>query len=167
MNRRMAVVLLMAAVAAGCKKGAPTPEAAEAKDDVKGVTEAYMAAWNAHDAAKAASYFADSVTYYDASVGVPVIGRDSAQAKVIQVFLTAVPDCSWTMEGPMVVGDHGMAFQWVFKGTNTGPWSDGTKATGKPFELRGLTMIRVRNGKILYQGDYYDALGFYKQLGMM
>jgi hypothetical protein len=25
--------------------------------------------------------------------------------------------------------------------------------------------MRVENGKITYQGDYYDSLGFQKQLG--
>ena len=25
--------------------------------------------------------------------------------------------------------------------------------------------MRVKNGKIVYQGDYYDGLGFQKQLG--
>ena len=39
------------------------------------VVEAYLAAWNAHDSAKAASYFADDVVYYDASVGKPIKGR--------------------------------------------------------------------------------------------
>jgi hypothetical protein len=28
-----------------------------------------------------------------------------------------------------------------------------------------VTFIRVEDGKIVYQGDYYDGLGFQKQLG--
>jgi ketosteroid isomerase-like protein len=61
---------------------------------------------------------------------------------------------------------NGIAFQWTFEGTNTGPWSDGTKATGKHFSFHGLTLVRVKGGKIAYQGDYYDAYGFFKQLGL-
>mgnify|MGYP003694797911 CR=1 FL=1 len=38
-------------------------------------------------------------------------------------------------------------------------------ATGKPFSFNGVTFMRVENGKIVYQGDYYDGLGFQKQLG--
>ncbi|TGP39605.1 hypothetical protein EN873_46485, partial [bacterium M00.F.Ca.ET.230.01.1.1] len=48
----------------------------------KSVIEAYLAAWNAHDSAKAAGYFAEDVTYYDASVGTPVKGKEAANACV-------------------------------------------------------------------------------------
>ena len=66
----------------------------------------------------------------------------------------------------MVEGDH-VAFEWEFSGTNTGPWGDGTAATGKPFAFTGASMFTVKDGKIAAQSDYYDALGFYKQLGLM
>lgn len=35
----------------------------------------YMAAWNAHDASRAAQYLADDAVYYDAAAGEPVNGR--------------------------------------------------------------------------------------------
>ena len=31
--------------------------------------------------------------------------------------------------------------------------------------FNGVTFMRVENGKIVYQGDWYDGLGFQKQLG--
>ncbi len=40
-----------------------------------------------------------------------------------------------------------------------------TPATGKPFSFNGVTFMRVENGKIVSQSDYYDGLGFQKQLG--
>jgi steroid delta-isomerase-like uncharacterized protein len=151
---RLTVVLLLAA------------GAAHAADAVK-ILDGYMAAWNVHDAAKAASFFADDGTYYDASVGTPQVGRQAAQTNVIEVFLKAVPDCLWKRNGAPIVGRDGIAFEWTFSGTNTGDWSDGTKATGKPFTLKGTSFVRLKKGKIAYQGDYYDALGFFKQLGLM
>jgi len=134
--------------------------------DMMAVVDAYVAAWNEHDAAKAAAFFADDGEYYDASVGTPVKGRAEAQAKVIQAFITAAPDCVWTREGEAILGTDAVAFQWTFGGTNTGPWSDGTAATGKPFKFSGATLMRFKDGKIVWQGDYYDAYGFYKQLGL-
>lgn len=140
---------------------------ASAADTAQSVVEAYLAAWNAHDSAKAASYFADDVTYYDASVGKPVEGKEAAKTGVIDNFLKAVPDAAWTMRGtPVVQGDR-VSFEWEFTGTNTGAWSDGTAATGKKFTLIGASMFTVKDGKIATQSDYYDALGFYKQLGLM
>jgi steroid delta-isomerase-like uncharacterized protein len=161
--------LVLACAAPGAASGQATP-AVPAQPatpaSTLAVVERYMAAWNAHDAAKAASYMTDDVEYYDASTPAPQKGRDNARKNVIQAFLTAAPDCVWTRTGAPVVGKDGIAFQWTFKGTNTGPWSDGTKATGKPFSFNGLTLIRLRGGKIAYQGDYYDAYGFFKQLGL-
>lgn len=140
---------------------------ASASDSAQSVVEAYLAAWNAHDSAKAAALFADKVVYFDASVGKPIEGREAAKTGVIDNFLNAVPDASWTMRGaPVIQGDR-VAFEWEFAGTNTGAWADGTAATNKKFTLDGASMFTIKDGKITAQSDYYDALGFYKQLGLM
>lgn len=137
----------------------------QAADDPKTVITAYMAAWNAHDAEKAASYIADDGVYFDATVGIPQKGRAAARDNVIKVFLTAVPDAKWEMTSAPIVSNDGIAFQWKFSGKNTGAWSAETPATNKPLSFEGVSLIRIANGKITYQGDYYDALGFNKQLG--
>ena len=157
---------LFATLAVLAALGWVAPVAALGQTAPMAVVDAYLAAWNAHDAAKAASLMTEDVEYYDASTPAPQKGRDNARQHVIQAFLTAAPDCRWTRTGAPVVGKDGVAFQWTFKGTNTGPWDDGTKATGKAFSFNGVTLIRLRDGKIAYQGDYYDAYGFFKQLGL-
>jgi steroid delta-isomerase-like uncharacterized protein len=138
-----------------------------AADTAQSVVEGYVAAWNAHDSAKAAEYFADNVTYFDASVGKPLNGKEAAKTGVIDNFLKAVPDAVWKMKGAPVVQDNRVSFEWEFSGKNTGPWADGTPATGKTFQLIGASMFEIKDGKIATQSDYYDALGFYKQLGLM
>jgi steroid delta-isomerase-like uncharacterized protein len=144
-----------------------TANVATASDMAGEVVKDYLAAWNAHDIARAGSFFADDVTYYDASVGTPVTGKDAATTGVVASFINAVPDCKWEMLGdPIVQGDM-VAFQWRFSGTNTGGWGDGTEASGKSFMFMGATVISVKDGKITTQSDYYDALGFFKQLGWM
>jgi len=135
--------------------------------DALAVVQDYMAAWNAHDSAAAAAHFADGVSYYDASVGTPVMGRDAAKTQVVDAFLNAVPDAVWSRVGDPVVAGDSVAVEWTFGGTNTGAWADGTAATGKTFEIHGMSMFRVSAGHIAYQADYYDALGFYTQLGLM
>lgn len=135
--------------------------------DAMAVVDGYMAAWNAHDSAAAADFLADNVSYYDASVGTPVEGRDAAKTQVIDAFLTAAPDAVWARDGDAIVSDGAVAFEWTFSGTNTGAWSDGTEATGKAFSIHGASVFRVEGDKIVHQADYYDALGFYTQLGLM
>jgi steroid delta-isomerase-like uncharacterized protein len=129
------------------------------------VADAYMAAWNAHDADAAAALMADNVTYLDATVGEPQKGRDAARDKVIKLFVTAAPDLTWKMTSEPIESANGIAYEWTFAGTNTGAWGPDTPATGKAFSFNGVTVMRVENGKIVYQGDYYDSLGFQKQLG--
>ena len=128
------------------------------------VAQGYLAAWNAKDVEKAASFYADDVEYFDVTLGEPHKGREAAR-EVVQTFVTAAPDLKWEMKGDPIVSDDGIAFQWTFSGTNTGAWGPDTPATNKPFSFEGVTLMRVQDGKITYQGDYYDGYGFQKQLG--
>jgi steroid delta-isomerase-like uncharacterized protein len=132
----------------------------------KDVVAIYLNAWNTHDADAAAALLAEDVTFVDASVGT-ITGREAAREKVIAGFLNAAPDARWEVRGDMLVTGDRVAFEWTFSGTNTGAWADGTPATGKAFRFDGATVITVEDMLIATQADYYDALGFYKQLGLM
>jgi steroid delta-isomerase-like uncharacterized protein len=148
------------AIAAGL---ASSPLAAQTAP--REVVDAYMAAWNAHDAEAAAALLADDVVYLDVTVGEPQKGRAAARDNVIKLFMTAAPDLTWKMTGAPVESADGIAFEWTFAGTNTGDWGPETPATGKAFSFDGVTFMRIKDGKIVYQGDYYDGLGFQRQLG--
>ncbi|MFJ3260494.1 ester cyclase [Pseudomonas sp. NPDC086581] len=137
----------------------------QAAESPKQIVDAYMAAWNAHDAEKAAGYLAKDAEYFDVTVGAPQKGRDAARDNVIKVFVGAVPDLKWKMNGKPIVDKDGIAFQWTFSGINTGAWDAQTPATNKPLSFDGVSYVKVKDGKIVYQGDYYDALGLHKQLG--
>jgi steroid delta-isomerase-like uncharacterized protein len=144
---------------------AATTSALAADMTPRQVADAYMAAWNAHDPEAAAALMADDVTYLDATVGEPQKGREAARDKVIKLFVTAAPDLTWKMTSEPIESANGIAYEWTFAGTNTDAWGPDTPATGKSFSFNGETFMRVENGKIVYQGDYYDSLGFQKQLG--
>ncbi len=135
--------------------------------DALSVVDGYLAAWNAHDSTAAAAVLAEDATYYDASVGTPVSGREAAKTQVIDAFINAVPDAVWTRDGNAIMSGPEVAFEWTFTGTNTGAWADGTPATGKTFTLHGMSYFHVEGASITRQADYYDALGFYTQLGLM
>lgn len=162
--KRLLVVVAAVSLLSGCAR---TPAARHGPDLLLTVDD-YMAAWNAHDAAKAANFLDEKVEYFDATTAQPQIGRRNAQKNIIQAFMTAVPDLAWRRDpSPPILARDGMAFQWTLSGANTGNWSDGTKATGKKFSIHGATLMRFKDGKIIYQGDYYDAYAFYKQLGLV
>ncbi|GAA0491861.1 MULTISPECIES: ester cyclase [Tatumella] len=127
------------------------------------IVKAYMAAWNQHHAHQAASYFAPQGVYYDASVGKPVTGRSAAEQQVIAPFMQGVPDLKWQMTGQPVENNSAIAFEWVFSGHNTGNWS-GSPATGKEVRFTGVSFIRLKQGKIIWQGDYYDSATLSREL---
>lgn len=129
------------------------PTIAHADDPAAGM-RAYLAAWNSHDAEKAASFLDENIVYYDASVGSAQNGREAAKKNVIESFMNAVPNSKWEPVDDPVVQGNTVAFEWKYSGTNTGDWSDGTKATGKNFNFTGMSVFRFKGKKIVYQGDY-------------
>ena len=131
----------------------------------KQVVESYMKAWNQHNPNQAASYFAKDGVFYDAAVGTPQKGQEAARDNVISVFINAVPNLKWEMTSTPIESKDGISFQWRFTGDNTGAWSQDTPATNKPINFEGVSFVRVKNDKIVYQGDYYDAATLNKQLG--
>jgi steroid delta-isomerase-like uncharacterized protein len=136
--------------------GEPSPRA---------VIDALIAAWNAHDPENVGELMADDITYFDVMVSKPVTGLDNVRREVIQLFMTAAPDLKWKMKGEPIVAAESIAFEWRFSGTNTGSWGADRPATGKNFDFEGVSFVHLKNGKIVYEADYYDGLGFQRQLG--
>jgi hypothetical protein len=149
-----------------------SPSAAAGRAILVRNLNAYMAAWNVHNPDKAATYLAENATFLDMTVGEPVEGRENIKNDVIAYFVNACPDCTWTRDkSQTLVGKNKISYVWTYKGTNTQPWVSSagtTAATGKAFQFSGQTFIRFTNkGKILHEYDYYDALGFYVQMGWL
>ncbi|GHB43010.1 hypothetical protein GCM10007094_35470 [Pseudovibrio japonicus] len=134
--------------------------------DAMGVVNKYLVAWNAQNSTVAASILAEDARYYDSALGATVEGREEAKAQVIDAFMNAAPDIYWNLVGSPVISGQQVAFEWVLGGTNTGDWADGTPATGKSFRIYGMSNFTVEGDKVIAQSDYYDALNFYKQLGL-
>ena len=69
--------------------------------------------------------------------------------------------------------EQGDAFadEWVFVGTHTGPLvlPDGTELppTGKRVEVKGMELVRMKDGKIVVDNLYYDNVAVAAQLGLL
>lgn len=82
-----------------------------------------------------------------------------------EALFTAFPDLSSRNEALIAEGDIA-AIRWTLTGTMQGPlW--GMPASGKRFEVEGMDMIQVKNGKIVRDwGGMADALPkIFKQIG--
>jgi steroid delta-isomerase-like uncharacterized protein len=68
--------------------------------------------------------------------------------------------------GPVVATDVAYAAEWVMSGTHDR--SDGTlPATGKPYRIAGVSVGRLRDGKIAENRDYWDMASFLAQVGLL
>lgn len=93
-----------------------------------------------------------------------VIGIDSARAYYAN-FLTGFSNITFTIKDVFGQGEKLVKY-WNFKGTHTGDFF-GIPATGKTVELDGTTLVRMQDGKIAEERDFYDNLEFMQQLGLI
>jgi len=127
------------------------------------VAQASLDAWNSHDADAILGLYADGGTYSAPRAGKELAGQ--AIANYVKALSTAYPDFSLET---ISIGDTGgglVAIQWVFHGTHTGPYFDGTPPTGRTLTLPGASFIQVENGKIRYERVYTDRQTVTEQLG--
>jgi len=55
---------------------------------------------------------------------------------------------------------------WNFKGTNTGEFF-GMPPTGNKVDIDGVTLVKMKNGKIVQEQDFMDNMAFMQQLGIV
>jgi steroid delta-isomerase-like uncharacterized protein len=84
--------------------------------------------------------------------------------------LDGFTDLNHTVRSFVEQGDL-FADEWTFVGTHTGSFRlpDGTELppTGKRVEIRGMEVVRVRDGKIVLNSLYYDTMVVAVQLGLV
>jgi steroid delta-isomerase-like uncharacterized protein len=76
----------------------------------------------------------------------------------------AFPDIHFVDERRLADGDR-VVFQWSVAGTHQGEFM-GIPATGRRLEIRGVSVARIENGRIIEEVIYYDRLAVLEQLGV-
>jgi steroid delta-isomerase-like uncharacterized protein len=77
----------------------------------------------------------------------------------------AFPDLVMHVEQIIAEGDR-VSVLWTGRGTNTGS-GNGLPATGRTGELRGMTLWRIRDGRIREEWSEFDNASIMQQLGLM
>lgn len=81
-----------------------------------------------------------------------------------QNFLTGFTQINFTIVDIFGQGDK-IVKHWNFKGKHTGDFF-GIPATGKTLNIDGVTLVKMKNGKILQEQDFMDNMIFMQQLGL-
>jgi steroid delta-isomerase-like uncharacterized protein len=94
--------------------------------------------------------------------------RDSTVAEEIEAtrsLRTLAPDLAVSVISTVAQGDL-VCVVWSARGTHTGP-ALGWSATGKPFRLRGMSILRLAAGRITDEWSVLDRYSALVQLGLL
>ncbi|MEP6845920.1 MAG: ester cyclase [Panacibacter sp.] len=93
-----------------------------------------------------------------------IVGIDSARAYYAN-YLTGFSNITFTIVDVFGQEDK-LVKHWNFKGKHTGDFM-GIPPTGKDVSIDGVTLVRMENGKIAEERDFFDNYDFLNQLGLI
>ena len=107
---------------------------------------------------------------YDKNVKIHVPGGNFTGRDGVRQFLgmynEAFPDLHVEMEGFYPAeADNGGVLHWTFTGTHEGELM-GIKASHNQVEITGMTLSRIKGGKIVEERFVWDRLDQLRQLGV-
>ena len=133
----------------------------------KDIWDEYETLYNKHDWSAVPSLFANDAVYVDPA------GRHEG-SEAIRDYLDstdkALPDA--TIQRSLAIEDKDIVVaEFSFRATHTGPMGlpDGTEfaATGNTLEIPGVSVLKIRDGKVASFRDYFDTAALMGQLGLM
>jgi steroid delta-isomerase-like uncharacterized protein len=142
-----------------------TPKGGDVVVGIEELLKEENAAWNSHDVDKIATFYTDDCIKEDVAVGVNAHGKEAMNAVNAGAF-AAVPDMKIDLRLIISSGDAA-ATEWTMSGTYSGNRPGVPPATGRPFSVRGATIMQLRDGRISRVSDYWDSALFLQQVGSM
>lgn len=125
------------------------------------LVQSFMESLNDHDLDKLTSLFTENCLYEEVASGSIFSGKRKIAA-YIESTLSGIPDSKFMILKLMANDTLGVV-EWLWKGTNTVGWSDmGIAPSNKYFELRGISIMEIKDGHITHNRDYWDWNTFIK-----
>jgi len=132
--------------------------------NVQEVVEGLVAAWNAHDAEQAQSFYAPDCEEIDVALREPQCGSARIR-KLINYYLRAFPDVQVRVDEIVSAGNQA-ALSWTWHGTHRGRFMN-IPPTQRPVTVQGATFITLRNGRIHRVTRVWDVAGLLRSLGLL
>jgi ketosteroid isomerase-like protein len=104
--------------------------------------EQYLACWDNHDVEGVLAWMTDDALYEDVTLGHAARGRDGLR-RFVEASFANVPQAKMDFVGGFDDGES-YAFQWVMQ----------------PMGVRGASVGRLRDGKIVENHDYWNGALF-------
>ena len=120
--------------------------------------------WNAGDIDGIVAFYDDEIVWKNVALEETYQGKAEVREFLTRLF-TAIPDLVFSVDFKIARGDN-VSEQWTVKGTHLGPFM-GIPPTGRPVEIRALSMVTLREGKFLRDEFYWDTGAVMRQMGLM
>jgi steroid delta-isomerase-like uncharacterized protein len=138
-----------------------------ARDELTAWFDSYLDALNAHDIPAVLEFMSDDVVYADMAVGERMEGRAATGEFLGRMATNVSTDYRFDNEQVLIDGEL-FALVWTMSGTNDrGDERAGVHATGRRFRVPGVSIGRLRDGKVVQQRDYWNMADFLSQVGLM
>jgi steroid delta-isomerase-like uncharacterized protein len=125
----------------------------------------YLAAWNARDPARIASFFSADAVYEDKGAGAVARGPAEIERHAARVH-AGFPDLSFELVRA-AHGDDFTAGEWRSRMTHRGE-IDELAPTGRVVESAGVDVATLdRDGRIAHLVSYYDGAEIMRDLGVL
>lgn len=118
------------------------------------ILESILAALNQGKVSEVADQFDDHFTFIDHALDIGFTDKDH----LIEFFHKSrefFPDGAVEVDSGFACGDHAIA-TWKFTATQTESY--GSRHYRFPIVVEGLTLISVKNGRVVRWSDYYDRM---------
>jgi steroid delta-isomerase-like uncharacterized protein len=108
-------------------------------------------------------FYAPSLVWHEPDQDVE--GYEQAKQFTSTLF-TAFPDLNISVEDVIGEGDQAVS-RYTVRGTHQGETEEFGPATGRQIEIKGITIHRFEDGKIVEEWEAYDNLSTLQQLGLV
>jgi steroid delta-isomerase-like uncharacterized protein len=156
----IAVHVWLAVVLFGCTSRTQEHVDFEADEIMKSLIEL----WASKNPQIIDDLFIEECVYEDVPDQASYHGKEEVKAFLAELF-TWSPDLKVEYTATFFKDDWA-AVEWRWDGTQTGDIRGLMEATGRPYSLRGASVLEIEDGKIKRISDYYNAGRLLYQLGI-
>ena len=110
--------------------------------------------WSTRDIPSLLEHYADDIVWRNVAMGEVYDGKEAVKAFLERLFV-ALPDISSRSPCACRAGKY-VAEEYVLRGTHLGPMF-GLPPTGRPVELKVMSLLELRDGKMKEDHFYFDV----------
>ena len=123
-----------------------------------------MTAWNHHDLDRLVTFYTPDYQGTDVGESGPQNGLEGLRRSLAS-YIEAFPDIHFVTDSLIVQGNQ-LALAWTARGTHLGKLMN-IPPTGRPVEVRGVSLLTVENNKFSRGFYIWDVAGLLRNIGLL